>query len=143
MSKRPPKSKSKRQIKQASPAASQFKKYLVRGGLAAGPLMFIAIAFAFAPTGTYLVQTPAGRVIVEHPPITLAQASIAQAPFTQAPAERTGAAIHIAPSAIGAGVADVRVVGFGQALLDEGKYSQINHFEAYRTRGDVPTAKPE
>ncbi len=128
--------------------ASALKKYFVRGGMAACVLMIVAIAFTFSPEGSYLIETPAGRAIVQHGPQaaeTSAARTVAvpgpQAATNETPAGRAigepGAAIHISPSAIGAGVSNVRVVGFERALKDEGKGSRVDHFEAYRSRTDV------
>jgi hypothetical protein len=130
--------------------ASPLRKYFVGGGLAAIPLMIVAIAFSFSPQGTYLIETPAGRAIVQHGPQTATNETPAgravaqpgsQTPINEAPVGRAvaepGAAIHISPYAVGAGVSNVRIVGFERALKDDGKGSRIDHFEAYRSRTDV------
>lgn len=58
------------------------------------------------------------------------------------PVERTAAAINISPNAVGAGLTNVWVVGFGQALTDAGKGSRIDQFEAYRSGADLKASQP-
>lgn len=133
------KSKSKRgSPPKAAPrtsTASLWWKLVISGGLSAGALTVIAIVFAYSPEGKYLVETPAGRAIVEHK-------IVPDVAPNATPVERTAAAIHISPNAVGAGLTNVRVVGFGQALKDEGKGSRIDQFEAYRSGADLKASQP-
>lgn len=154
-----PKSKSKPSSKlKSKPKASPSRKYLAAGLLASAPLVIIAIAFVLAPKdGSYFAETPAGRVIVERKVAALPATPTTQgAELTPAPmaqswgvhdltllgpnnsADRTGAAIHISPSAVGSTNTNMRVIGFERALVDEGKFSRIDRFEAYRSPADVP-----
>ena len=136
----------------ALPPPSSLRQWPVRSIAASVAVVVIVAVFSFAGRGTYVADIPGGgRIVVAHndPPAVQAPPTMQAAPTPPSisnmwllgpnrpesetvPEQRRAAAIHISPNALGGSLSNVRLFGFPNVLLDEGKGSRIDNFEAYR-----------